>query len=141
MTTHKVCPPGYTLRKSYIREYRNSIKNKGFTVRRKGKLFTVKPTVNLVRVSSGCVKTRRAKGISLFGKLRKGDLIKYGYQYRLSDRLREKALKKAMDVYGALSVYHKLDAVAKLTVRTAPDASRIFSRDREWVRTHYVSKK
>jgi len=71
------------------------------------------------------------------GQLRKGDLIKYGYQYRLSDRLRHHALEKAIKVYGALSVYHKLDAVAKLAVKTAPDASAIFSKDREWVRDHH----
>ena len=71
------------------------------------------------------------------GKLRKGDLIKYGYQYRLSDRIRHTALKKAINSYGALSVYHKLDAVAKLSVTVAPDAHIIFVKDREWVRTNF----
>jgi hypothetical protein len=44
-------------------------------------------------------------------------------------------LEKAIKHYGALSVYHKLDAVAKLTKHTAPDASAIFSKDKEWVRS------
>jgi hypothetical protein len=74
-------------------------------------------------------------------QLRKGDLIKYGYQYRLADRLRHRALEKAIKVYGALSVYHKLDAVAKLSVKTAPDASAIFVKDREWVRNHHKMTK
>ena len=75
------------------------------------------------------------------GKLRKGELIKYGYQYRLSDLSREKALVKAVAAYGALSVYHKLDAVAKLSATHAPDASKIFAKDRDWVRLHYLKKK
>ena len=65
------------------------------------------------------------------------DLIKYGYQYRLSDALREKALKKAIKQYSALSVYRKLDAVSKLSLRTAPDASNIFKRDRNWIKENY----
>ena len=75
------------------------------------------------------------------GKLRKGELIKYGYQYRLADRLRHRALERAIKAYGGLSVFHKLDAVAKLSKKTAPDASDTFSKDREWVRTHHMKKK
>jgi hypothetical protein len=51
----------------------------------------------------------------------------------MSDRLRHKALEKAIAAYGLTSVYHKLDAVAKLSVHTAPDASAVFAKDREWV--------
>jgi hypothetical protein len=74
------------------------------------------------------------------GKLRKGDLIKYGYQYRLSDRMRHAALQKAIAAYGALTVYHKLDAVTKLSVHMAPDASLIFKKDRDWVYRIYRSQ-
>jgi len=74
------------------------------------------------------------------GKLRKGDLIKYGYQYRLSDRMRHAALKKAIAAYGALSVYRKLDAVTKLSAHTVPDASLIFKKDRNWVYDIYRSQ-
>jgi hypothetical protein len=135
------CPKGYTLRKGYTRKFRTSVKQTGFTVRRKGKVFTVRPTANEVRVNAQCIKNKTVKkNMKLAGKLRKGELIKYGYQYRLSDRLREKALEKAIEKYGALSIFHKLDAVAKLSVRTAPDASIIFARDRDWVRETYLHK-
>jgi hypothetical protein len=67
-------------------------------------------------------------------------MIKYGYQYRLSDSLRQTAIKKAIKRYGALSVYRKLDAVGKLSVRTAPDASKIFVRDRNWVKDNFDLK-
>lgn len=134
------CPKGYTFRKGYTRKYRNSVKASGFTVRRKGKVFTVHPTENMVRVNAQCIKEHKNTTTKKFGKLRKGELIKYGYQYRLSDRLRQKALEKAVEKYGALFVFHKLDAVAKLSVRTAPDASVIFSKDRNWVRDTYLHK-
>ena len=127
------CPNGYVMRKSYTRKFTNNVARSGYTVRRKGKLYTFHPKVSSVRVSSKCVKKPAPKNTAKIGKLRKGDLIKYGYQYRLSDRLRHKALTKAIEVYGLTSVYHKLDAVAKLSVRIAPDASKIFRKDRDWV--------
>lgn len=133
------CPKGYILRKGYTRRYRSSVAHSGFTVRRKGKLYTVRPSTRSIHVPASCIKDRGlpGKGPSSgksFAKLRKGDLIKYGYQYRLSDALRHRALKKAIEQYGATTVFHKLDAVAKLSKRTAPDASNIFTRDRNWVR-------
>ena len=140
MTNVTSCPKGYTLRRGYTRKFRASVKATGFTVRRKGKLITVHPTANAVRVNAQCIKQKTAKNSKRFGKLRKGELIKYGYQYRLSDKLREKALNKAIAKYGALSVYHKLDAVAKLSIKTAPDASTIFTKDRNWVRETYLHK-
>ena len=127
------CPNGYVMRKGYTRKFTNNIARSGYTVRRKGKLYTFHPKVSSVKVPSQCVKKPTRNSSSKIGKLRKGDLIKYGYQYRLSDRLRHKALTKAIEVYGVTSVYHKLDAVAKLSVRIAPDASKIFKKDREWV--------
>jgi hypothetical protein len=131
------CKDGYELRKGYTRKFKNSILRNGYTVRRKGKLFKVRPEKSSAYISSMCVKKKSKKWI---GKLRKGDLIRYGYQYRLSDRLREAALRKAIEVYGATSTYHKLDAVAKLSVRIAPDASAIFKRDRDWILRHFVKK-
>jgi hypothetical protein len=132
------CPPGYILRKGYTRKYRSTVAESGFTVRRKGKLYTVRPTVRSIHVPASCIKDRGLPGKGPrsgegFGKLRKGDLIKYGYQYRLSDALRHRALKKAIKQYGRTTVFHKLDAVAKLSTRTAPNASNIFTRDRNWV--------
>jgi hypothetical protein len=137
------CPKGYILRSGYTRKFRPSVKASGFTVRRKGTVYTVRPKANTIKVDATCVKNRGlpgkgvAKGI---GKLRKGELIKYGYQYRLSDSLRQTALKRAIKQYGALSVYRKLDAVAKLSVRTASDASKIFIRDRNWVKDNFELK-
>jgi hypothetical protein len=46
-------------------------------------------------------------------------------------------LEKAVKQYGALSVFRKLDAVAKLSVRVAPDASKIFAKDRNWIHDNF----
>jgi hypothetical protein len=105
----------------------------------------VRPKANTIRVEAACIKNRGLPGKGPkegegIGKLRKGELIKYGYQYRLSDSLRQAALKKAIKRFGALSVYRKLDAVAKLSLRTAPDASKIFTRDRNWVQENFELK-
>jgi hypothetical protein len=135
-TNNAQCPEGYVKRKGYTRKFSTSVKEAGYTVRRKGKLYTVQPKVQQVIVPASCVKKRNVT-IKNMRKLRKGDLIKYGYQYRLSDLLREKALKKAINSYGAVSVYHKLDEVAKLSARHAPDAHKIFLRDRIWIRENF----
>jgi hypothetical protein len=137
------CPKGFILRSGYTRKFRPSVKASGFTVRRKGTTYTVRPKVNTIKVNASCVKNRGLPGKGVgegIGKLRKGEMIKYGYQYRLSDSLRQTAIKKAIKRYGALSVYRKLDAVGKLSVRTAPDASKIFVRDRNWVKDNFDLK-
>jgi hypothetical protein len=61
----------------------------------------------------------------------------YGYSFRASESQRHAALRRAVDRYSPLGVYRKLDAVAKLTVRTAPSAAKTFAADREWVRTTF----
>ena len=139
------CQQGYIMRRGYTRKFKPSVKTSGFTVRRKGTIYTVRPKANTIKVPAACIKNRGLPGKGPkegegIGKLRKGELIKYGYQYRLSDSLRQKALKKAIKKYGPLSVYRKLDAVAKLSLRTAPDASGIFSRDRDWVKSNFELK-
>jgi len=53
--------------------------------------------------------------------------------------MRHEGLVKAIKAYGALETYRKLDAVAKLSKRAAPDASAIFAMDRDWVRNRLNS--
>ena len=86
-------------------------------------------------VESGCIKnTGQSSKKGLFGPLKKGELAKYGYSYRLSEAARHAALKKAVNAYGATGVFHKLDAVTKLTKRVSPKVHEVFAKDREWVR-------
>lgn len=139
------CPQGYIKRRGYTRKYKPSVTESGFTVRRKGKVYTVRPKANSIEVPSMCIINRGLPGKGPregegIGKLRKGELVKYGYQYRLSDRLRRNALTRAIKRFGPLSVYRKLDAVSKLSLRTAPDASKIFEIDRNWIRNNFELK-
>jgi hypothetical protein len=66
--------------------------------------------------------------------LRKGELVRFGYSYKNTQTKRHAALKKAAKDYGALGVYRKLNAVAKLTTRTVPKFSKVLAADRNWVK-------
>lgn len=138
------CPKGMIRRKGYTRRYSTGIRRRGYTVRRTtGTHYRVYPEKTHMIVKSSCIKDRglpgkgprEGKGI---GKLDKGKLSRYGYSYHDSVDKRHESLKKAINVYTALSVFHKLDAVAKYTIRTAPQASHIFAEDRDWVRSSFM---
>ncbi len=136
----KDCPPGYIPRKAYVRRYSTAVRAKGFTVKRSsGKVYRVYPKTKNALVESRCVKDlglpgkgpRSGKGIA---PLRKGELAKYGYSFRKAEAVRHAALRKAASEFGALGVYRKLDAVAKLSMRVAPAAARVFVEDKNWVK-------
>jgi hypothetical protein len=137
------CPPGEVLRAPYKRKYTNTIKKSGFNVHRGNKTVRVYPVANSILVKAACIKNRGSpgKGAKLIGPLKKGDLTKYGYNAHIDREKRHVALKKAIAIYGALSVYHKLDAITKLTVRTAPDAHKVFKTDLQWVKNNFTLKK
>jgi hypothetical protein len=139
VNTRKVCPPGQILRQAYVRRYGSAVKKEGYTVERDGLKYKVYPTSKSMLVKAACVKDvgKPGKGEQKIGPLRKGELKKFGYVYRLPASERRAALAKAVKAYGALSTYRKLDAVAKLTLRTAPEASKIFKEDRDYVRKTY----
>jgi hypothetical protein len=77
------------------------------------------------------------EGAPTIGPLKKGELKKHGYSYRLPELQRQVALTKAIQEFGALDTYRKLNAVTKLTQRTAPDAHKVFGKDRNWIRKTY----
>jgi Family of unknown function (DUF5771) len=113
------CPEGEYYRKSYTR---------------KGIRFAGKCLRSTMRSTR-----RNGPGI---GKLRKGELAKYGYSKvsTLSLSARHAALDKAIKEFGSLGVWRKLNAVYVYTRRTAPDASKIFKADRDWIRVTYGIK-
>ena len=87
-------------------------------------------------MKASCIKDRglKGKGPQAIGPLRKGELRKHGYIYRKSANERHSALRRAVKEYGALGVYRKLNAVAKLSSRTEPNISKVFKADRNWVK-------
>jgi hypothetical protein len=137
--SRRACPPGMIERKEYARKYTTAVLKKGFTTK-KGKRFPHK--TNLTHVGPACVKDLGlpGKGKQSIGPLRKGELSKHGYSMRETEEIRHRALRKSIEEYGALGVYRKLDAVAKLTERTIPDASKIYSNDRNWIKQSFNLK-
>jgi hypothetical protein len=143
--TQRSCPPGELLRKSYVRRFSSKVHTEGYTRKTKsGKNVKVYPKVKSVFVKPSCIKDvgkpgKLAEGAPRIGPLRKGELKKFGYLYKLPDAEREAALKKAVNALGPLNVFHKLDAVAKLSLTSAPAASAIFTKDRNWIRKIYAN--
>jgi hypothetical protein len=147
--TRKACPTGQIRRKCYKREYGSTIKRNGYLVRRSGRTVRVYPKSLKIFVKSRCIEDRGlpGKGVAPGSNsivevpLKKGELTKFGYHSSYPKTVRRDALKKAASAYGPLSLYHKLDAVAKLSSRQAPAAAAVFARDRNWVRATYPIRK
>ena len=137
------CPPGKILRAPYTRKYSSEVKQKGFNVRRGNRTVRVYPKGKSVLVPATCIDDTilPTNNKIKIDPSHKCDLTKYGYSARINSEQRHKALKRAIIVYGAVSVYHKLDAVMKLTIRTIPDAHKVFKADIEWLRKNYLLKK
>jgi hypothetical protein len=139
------CPPGKILRAPYVRKFSSTVKRSGYNTTKKGRTVRVYPKASAVLVKAGCIKNRglpgkgprSGKGI---GTLRSGELSKYGYRSKSPVEDRHAALRKAIQVYGALGVYRKLDAVAKYTLRTAPEAHKVFMEDRDWIKSRFSLK-
>jgi len=138
----KTCKKGYILRKPYIRKFQSSTKRTGYSVKRGNKTYRVYPKENSILVKASCIKDQGLPGTqnSSIGPLRKGDLSKYGYNAKYPKEQRHSSLRKAVEEYGALGVFRKLDAIAKLSVRRAPFAANIFKKDRDWIRSSFSLK-
>jgi hypothetical protein len=124
--TIKSCPTGYITRKAFVR-----ISKKG--------------TRSLI--PEACIMDMGAPGKGLDGRpgigpLRKGELAKYGYVAvsKLGVMERHIALKKAIDEYGSLSVWRKLNAVHIYTRRTSPATSAVLKLDMDWIRSTFGLK-
>jgi hypothetical protein len=137
--SRKACPPGMIERKEYARKYSTAILKKGY-VTKKGVRKVHKQSLSYV--GPKCVKDTGlpGKGEKSIGPLRKGELNKYGYSMGATEDKRHSALKKAVEEYGALGVYRNLDAVSKLTERTIPEASKVYTEDKNWVKKKFSLK-
>jgi hypothetical protein len=139
----KSCPPGEIPRAAYVRRITSRVHKKGYTKKTKsGKTVKVYPKSKSIFVPASCVKDmgkpgKLPEGAPAIGPLRKGELRKHGYSYKLPELQRQVALTKAVNEFGALDTYRKLNAVAKLTQRTSPNAHKAFSKDRNWIRKTY----
>jgi hypothetical protein len=131
------CPPGQIARASYIRRLTSRVKREGYLKRTpSGRTIKVRPIKKSIAVPAGCIKNVGQPGLgpTVIGPLRKGQLRKFGYSYKEPEAVRHAALANAIAADGRSTIYHRLNAVAKLTVSGAPRASAIFAADRNWVR-------
>ena len=122
---------GYRKRSSRQYERKIRVRVKPTTYKRDGKTIHRKGYTYL-REDVG----RPGKGPKLI-PIEKGKLSKFGYSIKKSARARHRALKKAVEEYGALSVFRKLNAMVILRKRTQPKARRIFEEDRDWIKRQY----
>jgi hypothetical protein len=138
------CPPGRVERHGYVRRFGKTVMKRGYTVKKiTGKKYHIIPKQHSVYVKPSCIKDRGDPGVKApdpgerIGQLRKGELKKHGYTYIKSRDERHIALRKAIKEFGTLGVYHKLDAVAKLSKHSVPKASKVFKEDRDWLKAKY----
>ena len=138
------CPPGKAVRHGYVRRFGKTVMRKGYTVKKaSGKEYHIKPAQKSVYVKPACVKDKGAPDVKTpgpgdrIGPLRRGELKKHGYIYLKHREERHSALRRAIKEFGPLGVFRKLDIVAKLSKHSAPEASRVFKADRDWLRHRY----
>ncbi len=120
------CPTGKVLRAAYVRITRGK----------------------RVPVPASCIPDVGAPGKGLrsgkpgIGTLKKGNLVRFGYQKiaTLSTDARRAAIRKAVGAYGALTVWRKLNAVSIYTRRSSPATSRAAKADMDWVRATWGLK-
>jgi hypothetical protein len=117
------------------------------TIRRAGYTRRLAHSRSRIYVPASCIPDVGAPGKGLasgepgIGRLREGDLSRFGYDdvTTMSAGRRHLALARAVREYGALSLFRKLNAVYVYTRRSSPASSRIFKADRDWVRATYMA--
>ena len=121
----KPCSRGKILRNPYVR------------IRNDKRIFIPASCITDVgNPGKGFVSPSGGTGI---GPLRKGDLARFGYKTvtAMSESRRHLALRAAIQEYGPLTVWRKLNAVYIYTRHTSPESSAIFLADRDWVKTTF----
>ena len=140
------CPPGKIRRVSYVRRLTSKVRREGYLKHTSsGRTIKIHPKKQTITVPASCIKNvgkpgrgpassgLGRQGPQLIGPLRKGQLRKFGYSYKDVEPVRHAALARAIAADGRTTVFHRLNAVAKLTVSGAPSASAVFAADRNWV--------
>ena len=83
-------------------------------------------------VPGACVRPKQTRKAN--NGLKKGELLKYGYSFRLPDKQRQSALKKAMKTLGKSYVYRILEQGAKMSKNVYSDAHIKFILDMEFIK-------
>ena len=72
-----------------------------------------------------------------------GELNRFGYAVNKSSLERHRALDKAVisTRNSGLEVWHKLDGISKVTIRTQPQNSRIYRADANYIKRRFYNTK
>ncbi len=102
-------------------------------------MVRVYPESNAIYVEPTCVDAAEieAEEIESSEPFRKGQLLRYGYNFRLPRTSRHDALRKSERVYGAAFVHKQLSRAYKLFHKSKPQAAKVFAEDRDWMKTTY----
>lgn len=89
-----------------------------------------------VRVSPTVVRNigRPGKGPKILPPMRKGMLTMYGYSTSAPDTVRRAALTRAAIANSPLTILKRLRLVATYTRRSNPRVSRLYLKNRNWVK-------
>jgi len=117
------------------------------TIRRAAYTRTVRKTP--IHIKSACIPDVGVPGKGFqgdgpgIGELKEGELSQFGYDHvvKMSTTDRRIALRKAVETYGSLTVWKKLNARSIYTRNTSPKSSLLFLRDRNWVKRTYGIRK
>jgi len=137
----QACPEGQIEKKGFKRKYSSAVRQSGYTVRRSsGKVYKIYPDEKNIYVPPTCVKNtgKPQKGVpSRMASTKQGELSQFGYSFKKNSDTRKKALRRAVEKYGALGVYRKLNVLSKLAAAKAPNAATAFAQNRDWVREYF----
>jgi len=120
-----------------LRVKRKGYHRKGYYIHKGGKRIYIPPTYIPPTTYYITDRGKKGRGKKLI-PVKRGRLSKYGYATNKSAKERHKALRKAVQAYGALSVYRMLNAQVVLRKRTQPKQRRIFKADRDWVKRTFM---
>lgn len=115
-------------------------KTPSWTVHRNGKTYTAHATKKKWKVTREDVGAK-GKGEDVIGRVEKGKLSMFGYDTDKSDKARHKALRDAVEAYGATSVWRMLHAQVVFrkgaTRGSRYENRKIFEEDRCWVEKEF----
>ena len=83
-------------------------------------------------------KSSRSRSDSVIGPLKEGRLSKFGYVHvnELTEAQRHAAIKKAVQKFGALSVW-KMINVLYIYNKSHPKNRHLFKMDRDWIKSTF----
>jgi hypothetical protein len=120
-----------------------TIVRSGYTAHRRAKTIMVSgsPTrryqsAKTVRVSPTVIRNvgRPGKGPKILPPMRKGMLTMYGYSTSAPNTVRHTALMRAAMANSPLTILKRLRLVATYTRRSNPRVSRLYLKNRNWVK-------